>query len=132
MYRFKAFGHKNVLAKHRNTIEITKDKELSLKGDCIIAVNSDFNLKEVKQEINNNSTIEITIKANNIEDSFEATINKDFNNKEEIVFRRSNFNSERTLGIHCNKACTDLNKQLIQELKNPETTLEITIRCKNN
>ena len=67
MYKFKAHGHANVLATHRNTIEITKHKELSLKGDCIIAVNSDFDLEKIKEEINNNSTIEITIKANSID-----------------------------------------------------------------
>ena len=132
MYKFKAFGHKNVLATHRNTIEITKHKDLSLKGDCIIAVDSDFELKKIKEEIKDNKTIETTIKANNIQDSFTAEINPNFNDKEEIVFRRSEFSSKRTLGIRCIKACIDLKEQLIKELKNPETVLEIQIQCKNS
>ena len=132
MYKFKAFSHKNILAKHRNTIEITKHKDLSLKGDCIIGVNSDFELKKIKEEIKGKNRIEIIINANKIEDSFTAEINHKFADKEEIVFRRSDFSSERTLGIHCNKACIDLKEELIKELKNHKTVLEVTIKCKNN
>ncbi|HIP58595.1 MAG TPA: DUF371 domain-containing protein, partial [Archaeoglobus profundus] len=31
-----AWGHPNITAKHRTTLEITKDEELSIRGDCII------------------------------------------------------------------------------------------------
>ena len=33
-------GHKNILSLHEKTIEITKDSELNVSGDCIIGTNS--------------------------------------------------------------------------------------------
>ena len=33
-------GHKNILSLHKKTIEITKDSQLTVNGDCIVGVNS--------------------------------------------------------------------------------------------
>jgi uncharacterized protein len=132
MYKFKAFGHENVQAKHLTTIEITKHKDLSLRGDCIIAVSSDFDLTKIKDEIIGKNNAEITLEANDIKETFTFSINQDFNDNEELVFRRSDFTSKRTLGIRSDKSCIDLNKELIQQLKNPKTILTIILKCKNN
>jgi len=35
-----AYGHGKIRATHPNTLEITKEGELTERGDCIIAVNS--------------------------------------------------------------------------------------------
>ena len=43
---FFIYGHKNLLGTHKNTLEFTKDKELTLNGDCIIGVNSNFNITD--------------------------------------------------------------------------------------
>ena len=51
MISFFCFGHKNILAKHRNTLEFTKDKDLTLNGDCIVGVNANFDLKEINHLI---------------------------------------------------------------------------------
>ena len=37
---FFAKGHKNVLSTHKTTFEVTKETELSKRGNCIIAVES--------------------------------------------------------------------------------------------
>ena len=50
-YKFKAYGHPNITAKHKTTLEFTKDKELSLRGDCIVGVKSDFELPLIKNFI---------------------------------------------------------------------------------
>ena len=52
-YSFHAFGHKNLLGTHKNTLEFTKDKNLTLKGDCIVGVNADFDAGELKNFIKN-------------------------------------------------------------------------------
>ena len=41
-YNFTVRGHNNVLALHKNTVEFTKDKELTLNGDCILGVDANF------------------------------------------------------------------------------------------
>jgi len=33
-------GHKNILSLHKKTIEITKESQLTINGDCIIGTNS--------------------------------------------------------------------------------------------
>ena len=40
--KFSARGHENIRGVHKTTFEFTKEKELTLKGDCIIGVNADF------------------------------------------------------------------------------------------
>ena len=35
-------GHKNILSLHKKTIEITKDSQLTVNGDCIIGVGSNL------------------------------------------------------------------------------------------
>ncbi|HIG98004.1 TPA: DUF371 domain-containing protein, partial [Candidatus Woesearchaeota archaeon] len=43
-YIFTAHGHPNILATHRTTLEITKDSELTTRGNCVVAVAADFSL----------------------------------------------------------------------------------------
>ena len=41
------YGHKNVQASHRTTLEFTKDTRLSKKGGCIVAVGTDKALADL-------------------------------------------------------------------------------------
>ena len=54
-------GHKNILSLHEKTIEITKDSELSLSGDCIIGTNSSLACidlpEKFKKKIRNPNTV---------------------------------------------------------------------------
>ena len=72
--RIHAFGHENVLCTHKSTIEITKHKSLSEKGDCIIGVNaskacSDLT-SELKYNIKNGKKITVILKVGNKQDYF--------------------------------------------------------------
>lgn len=128
-YAFHAYGHPNILAAHKTTLEFTKDDKTSLRGDCIIGVNSDFELGKLKEFIKNmkNDKITITIIPNNDEIVYEtifAAINPDFNDDKELVIRKTDFISERTFAISSNKAAFGLNRKLtgfLQEKKNKIT-----------
>ena len=48
--KINALGHKNVLAKHKTTLEITKDDHLTPQGDCIVAVSADRGPKEFSKD----------------------------------------------------------------------------------
>ena len=50
-YSFNCYGHENITARHKTTLEFTKDRDLSLKGDCIIGVKADFSLPQLKNLI---------------------------------------------------------------------------------
>src|SRR3989339_697243 len=45
---FFIFGHKNIKATHRNTLEFTKDAEVSARGDCILGIRSDFSKEAIR------------------------------------------------------------------------------------
>ena len=118
MVVFHFSGHKNILGTHKNTLEFTKESNLSLNGDCIIGVDADFDLTDVKR-IFGYSKIKIIITVDDLVEEVICEVNKDFNDKHEIVIRKTNFVSERTLGINADKAAIDLNRELIKKLKNP-------------
>ena len=136
LYKFNACGHPNILATHKTTLEFTKDKEVSLKGDCIVGVNADFELSELKQFIkklkNNKITITIkTIKKNNkIEETITAEVNKNFNDNHEFVIRKTDFVSERTFAIKSNKAAFELNRDLIRFLREYRNKISVIIENK--
>jgi uncharacterized protein len=126
IYSFMAYGHKNVLASHKKTLEITKDSELTESGDCVVAVKADFSFDEIRELIADGDEITLTIEVNGVEEKVKALVNKDFSSEEEIVLRKGDFLSERTLGINCDKAASDLNRELVSELAE-EGPVKITI-----
>ncbi|RLI95690.1 MAG: DUF371 domain-containing protein [Candidatus Altiarchaeales archaeon] len=122
--RINARGHKNITAKHRTTFEITKESYLTLRGDCIIAIDSDkcfsdFSDNFIKKLKRENSTIEILIKCNNIKDKVIAKGHNSLilNHPTDMVIRKSNFICNRTLAINADKSAMDLDRKLIDELK---------------
>ena len=134
-YKFTAYGHPNILAAHKAALEFTKDKELSLKGDCIIGVNADFDLGKIKEFIKQSKTnkiAEITIEAfgksnKKIKETILAELNPDFDSNKEMVIRKADFVSERTFAIRANKASFGLNRDLIEFLKEKKNRISITI-----
>jgi len=128
--KFTIKGHKNLLSTHQNTIEFTKDSHLTTKGDCIVGINANF--KNIKSLLKSKRA-KATIKAGKLSDSFSFEINPRFDHKSEIVIRKSDFRDKRTLGIKSNKAAINLNKKLINYLKNnKKATVEINpIKIKN-
>ena len=130
IYKFYAHGHPNILSTHKTTLEFTKDDEVSLKGDCIVGVNADFDLEKIKGFIRHlkNKNIEITITANkNIQDKINAEVNTIFGSNKEFVIRKTNFISDRTFATRSNKAAFELNRQLIDFLKKKGNKITVNI-----
>ncbi|MCL2691001.1 MAG: DUF371 domain-containing protein [Candidatus Bathyarchaeota archaeon] len=129
-----AFGHPNILATHPTTLMITKDKELTKKGDCIIAINANKTIPdlnpEFKQKLQNpNTKLTITIETDNLIEQITAygATELELNNNNDMVIRKSNFTSNRTLAIKANKAAKDLPRELIKKLENPNQQIKITL-----
>jgi len=124
---FNISGHRNVLSTHKNTLEFTKDLDLTLKGDCILGVNADFDYSKLMQMVKQYSKIRIIITVENMKEELIAEINKEFNEEHELVIRKTEFLSKRTIGINANKAAFDLSRNLVEKLKNPETKGQVEI-----
>jgi hypothetical protein len=117
-------GHSNVQSLHSRTIEITKDKELTLRGDCIIGVNANKSCKDlsdkIKEEIKkNHSYIEIEL----IVEPFSFLIKGSghnellLTNSKDIVLRKSKFICDRTLSIKCNYSSLEIPREIVKALK---------------
>jgi len=129
-----AYGHQNILATHPTTLMITKDKELTKKGDCIIAINANKTISDLKPEFkqklqNPNTKLTITIETDNLIEQITAygATELELNNNNDMVIRKSNFTSNRTLAIKANKAAKDLPRELIKKLENPNQQIKITL-----
>ncbi|MFT4303447.1 MAG: DUF371 domain-containing protein [Candidatus Woesearchaeota archaeon] len=116
-YSFYCYGHKNITSKHKNTLEFTKDHKVSLQGDCIVGVKADFELDKIRKFIAYKKDIQVIIECEGITQIVNCKINKNFNSDDEIVIRKSGFDSERTLGLWADKGACDLSRELIEKIK---------------
>lgn len=131
IYRFSACGHPNILATHKATLEFTRDSDLSLKGDCIVGVNADFDVSKIKQLIasSKNKKILITIKiSGNIKEKITARLNPNFSSDIEFVIRKTDFISERTFAIKADKAAFDLSREFIGFLKEKTNKINVIVQ----
>jgi hypothetical protein len=103
-------------------------------GDCVLVVSLDRGLAELSEEFKQalrcpSSKLNIKIEADEVSDeiSAEGTSRLTFTDLNEMVIRKSEFTSNRTLAIHANKAAKDISRKLVEKLKNPNQKAKITL-----
>ena len=118
-YEFSAHCHSNITARHKTTLEFTKDSELSEKGDCIIGIKADFELEELKRFMNfDRIRIKITAtELTGLTEEITAVPNPDFSSNYELVIRKTDFTSKRTFAVKADKAAADMNREFADALK---------------
>ena len=129
-----AFGHENVLAIHPTTLMITKDKKLTKQGDCIIAVSADKAVSDLNSEFKQklrepNTKLNVKIEIDGLIEQITAygSAELDLNNNTDMVIRKSDYTSDRTLAIKADKAANDLPREFIKKLENPNQQIKITL-----
>jgi hypothetical protein len=130
----EARGHKSIKALHSSTFELTKDSDLSERGDCIIGVKLDKGLKELNKDFKealkkDSSIVMILLQVDDIKETVLARGNSKLilEDDRRIVVRRSRFIGPETIAIESNKAAKDLNRNMIKKLQSFESILHITI-----
>lgn len=131
-----AYGHPNIRAVHKTTLEITKDTLVTQRGDCIIAIKASKSLADLSPKFKeiakkSGSRISITIEAGKLREivTGHGSPELPLTHPTDIVVRKSDFICERTLMIHSNKAACDLSPSLIKALKNPNQKVKITLKA---
>lgn len=126
----RARGHRNISARHDTTIEVTRDKELTPRGDCIIGVDADKASGDFSHEFKKCITRDFSFliavfEVDNIRDYViaEGSPRLLLSDLNKIIIRKSTYIEPATIGIRANKAARDLRRDLIERLKNPDTTL---------
>ena len=119
-------GHPEVRAEHKTTMEITTEKHLTEKGDCIIGVNAkvacntlNYNIKEEIQKDNNKITIELIVDNMKFKTKAMGSSKLSLKHKKDIVLRKSAFTCTRTIGINAENAAIDVPREMISKLRNP-------------
>ena len=129
-----AFGHSNIRAIHTSTLMFTREKHLSKNGDCIVAVAADKavadlsgELKEKLKKPNYKLTVIIEVDGKTQQINASGSPKLVLSSPTDIVIRKSDYISERTLAIHADKSSSDLSREFVEKLKNPEQQIKITL-----
>ena len=122
------YGHRNIKSFHTKTIEITKDPNLSLRGDCIIGVSANKSCWDISDKLkhslkDDNTSIIIDVIVGNMSFIIKGLGNSRLLllSRHDIVIRKSSFICERTIAIQCDKASSDIPREIIMSLQNPKT-----------
>ena len=126
----EAWGHENVRANHRTTLEITRDEHLTPRGDCIIAVRASKGVADLDPAFKDlvrkeNSILIVVLEAGGFRDIVIARGSEklELSDTRRIIVRKSRYIESATLGIEANKAARDLSRELIASLRSPNTKL---------
>lgn len=121
----RARGHPNVKATHKTTFEITKDEDITPRGDCIIGVRADKSVRDLSDDLKDwlrsgrPVKIEILLPDYDLRDEIVAygDANLTFKDGKDIVVRKSNYICDRTLAIRSNKSARDIKREIVERLK---------------
>ena len=131
------FGHENIQATHHATLEFTKDSHVTRNGDCIIVVKADKGLADLSLEFKealrqSDAKLTIIVEAEGLCERIEAQGNQHLSltHATEMVVRKSDYLSDRTLAVHADKAAKDLSRTLVAKLKHPSQKVKITLEVR--
>jgi uncharacterized protein len=130
---FSVDGHKNLKSTHKSTLEFTNDSQLTLRGTCILGMNSPkscLNLKEdTKQFLRGGHKFLVRLTSNGHTDEFIGFGHPNLllTHPHDIVFRKSTYICDRTIMIACTKAAIDINRQIVSLLQDPANHAVIQI-----
>ncbi|UCH04134.1 MAG: DUF371 domain-containing protein [Candidatus Thorarchaeota archaeon] len=129
--QFQAYGHANVIGNHRTTVEITSESALTPRGTCIVGVRADMTLQSLDSQLKRlakspNTRIVLKLTVEDLVEEIEGRGDPrlTYSDLVSMVARKSSFVCGRTLMIEANKAASDLNRSLIERLKQPETAID--------
>ena len=129
-------GHPMVLALHPTTIEITTDDHLTKRGDCIVGVGADKGCAGLAAETKlalSRADSKVLFRLVVGGESFDFVGRGDprltLTNPHDMVIRRSDYVSDRTLAVRATAAAKDMPRPMVRLLKDPNATgyLEIGV-----
>lgn len=133
-FTFYAVGDGRITARHRTTMEITKDRVRTGKGDCIVACGASFGLAGLPEALKialkrTGARAKLRIEAGGVSDEVKGFGDPrlSFESDSEMVVRKSSFVCGRTLFINADKSASDLREDLKDALAREGEVIRITI-----
>ena len=129
-----AFGHPNIRASHPTTIMITKERQVTERGDCIVAVDANKSVADLSIEFKRtlrkpNSKLTIQLEVDGLVGQINAYGSPELtlNHPNDLVIRTSEFISDRTLAVKADKSSGNLSRAVVEKLKNPKQQVTLTL-----
>ncbi len=128
-----AYGHPNVRATHRTTMQVTKDEEISRRADCVIGVRANKSVKDLSEAVRRHliegGEILIAIAVMDLEFKFTARGSGELRltHPRDAVVRKSTYVDERTLAIRAEASSRDIPRGIVKHLRDPKTQLHLMI-----
>ncbi|MEM1619145.1 MAG: DUF371 domain-containing protein [Fervidicoccaceae archaeon] len=119
----RARGHPNIRAEHEGTLEITRDEDLTPRGDCIIGVSADKAARDLsprlKGLLREGRPLLVVLAAGGFVDFLECSGSPELelSDPERIVVRRSGYIEPSTLCVRASKAARDIDRRLVASLR---------------
>jgi len=130
----EAWGHPSVIGENRKTFEVTTEKTLTRRGDCIIAVNASKGPADLSEDFKklarrDDAKITVIVRAGDVEETAVGwgSTKLTYAHEKAFVARKSRFTCNRTLMIRSDKASTGFSRRLIRRLQNPRLKATITL-----
>ncbi|PWR75410.1 DUF371 domain-containing protein [Methanospirillum stamsii] len=128
-----AHGHPNVTALHRTTFEITREKELSLAGTCIIAVGADKGAADLDRRFckalsDPEAVLETTLSCgpHKVRVLSQGDPGLVLTHPTDLVWRKSSFTCGRTIGVYADHTAQNILREMVALLQNGED-LEVSL-----
>ena len=131
---FRARGHLNISSSHRTTVMVTKETDLTPRGDCVMAVGAEKGLRDLDQRLKDamrrsDAQIRLVLEVGGLE--FEITGEGNprltLSHPTDMVARKSRYICDRTLMIRADKAACNADKDLVDLLRDENQGVNITI-----
>jgi hypothetical protein len=123
----RARGHPLIRGTHRTTFEVTKDETLTETGDCIIGIGADkgaADLDPVFRALLQNDravlTARLTAGGEIVTVTSRGSAALTLDHPADLVWRRSDFVSDRTVGIRSDRTAATLPRGFIEALRRGE------------
>lgn len=130
----EASGHPKIRATHATTLEITKDANLTERGDCIVATcaskgAADLSPGFTKLVKNNAARVVLRIKVANRSETILGRGDGRLllSHPNDLVVRKSDYVCPRTLMVSADKSASDLSREFVRVLRDRSLTIVIEI-----
>lgn len=129
-------GHPLISALHPTTIEITTDTHLTRRGDCIVGVGSERGCSGLDPTLKaglKRATSTVNFRFIVGSESFAVCARGDprltLQHPHDMVIRKSDYISDRTVGVKADAAAKDFPRSMISMLRNPDAVgyLEVDV-----
>lgn len=128
-----AYGHPNIRATHRTTMQVTKDEEIGRRADCIIGVRADKSVMDlneaVKKHLMEGGEVLLVISVGDHEFRLSAQGSRGLklSHPKDSVIRKSDYIDERTLVIRATASSSDLPRGMVKLLRDARAQLRLTV-----